>query len=240
MSDFALQKLTEEDLRERSIGGDELATGELLGRFEGYAIVMAQSNPIPGIPREDVIQEIRIAVHGAIREFNPLLSIPFGAYAKMVARARLNNLRRDQARHKRATLDRAESLDAPPPHSSDDAGSATLGETIAAPGDAYQTAMTRADMRAALPLSPAGGDLDTLLAFVDRQGLDAVVDAFYLEPRSGRGQHLSRTETKIALAYIDQVPPAQIAVELRMTAKQLDNHRRRVMTKLAGRLRSHD
>lgn len=217
--------------------GSAPATEELLRRYKGYSAYLARQAPIPGVPFEDAAQEALIAIHEAIRQYNPHFGIPFAPFAKKAAQMRLYNVRRDQARLKRVTLDRAQSFDARP--SGDDSG-ATLSDTLAAEGDAFQTALARADMRAALPLAREAGDLDTVLAIIDRHGIDVVVEKYYLEPRARREHHLSRTETKIALAYIDQVPPAEIARELRLTVKQVDNGRRRFMQKLAMLLRHQD
>lgn len=236
-----LNDLTEEDLVTLSVQGNSLATDELLRRFEGYAIAHASRYPVPGMGPEDTAQEILIAIHGAISNYDPLRAIPFAAWAKTVAKARVTDLRRYQGRDKRVALDRAESFDASLNHHGDDSSPTTLADVVPAAGDAYSSADVRADMRAALPLSAAGGDLDALLAIVDREGLDAVVDAFYLEPAERRRQaHLSRSETKIALAYIDQIPASEIAAQLKWSAKKVENARRRVMVKLAKRLHPGD
>lgn len=119
----------DEVLAQRAKDGDDAAMETLLCAFEGRIRGIATPYFMPGADREDVLQEGRIGLMKAVRDYNAVMSVSFRYFAEMCIRRNIITTIKKSTRLKHQALNFAQSLDKP---LKDDADSAlSLNDTLA-------------------------------------------------------------------------------------------------------------
>lgn len=113
------------DLVLRAAAGDELAFARIVHQLDGLVTSVSRRFFAPGLDRDDLMQEARIALHSAVRSWNGRGS--FTGFAVLVLERRLGTAVKAAKRAKHQTLNESLSLATP-------AGAVTLADALAAPG----------------------------------------------------------------------------------------------------------
>lgn len=123
------QSEADEVLAQRAKDGDAAAMETLLRAFEHRIRGIATPFFMPGAERDDVLQEGRIGLMKAVRDYNASVSVSFRYFADMCIRRNIITTIKKSTRQKHLALNFAQSLDKPLYDSGDDG--LTLHETIA-------------------------------------------------------------------------------------------------------------
>jgi RNA polymerase sporulation-specific sigma factor len=94
-------------------GGDRLAEAQVLDLYEPMVRRIAGSLYLPGGEREDLAQEARLGILGAIRAWDPSRSVPFRCFAWLCALREANTAVNAARAAKHQPLNRARSLHHP-------------------------------------------------------------------------------------------------------------------------------
>jgi RNA polymerase sigma factor (sigma-70 family) len=216
---------------------DGRAVEELLRRYEPLVrAVVARVRPPYGCDRDELAQDARLGLLGAIRSWQPDRG-PFGAFAARRARARvLNALDRAGAR-KHQVLSRAVSLD----RSSRSTSTADLGDEMRAPLYDLIASTSRLDQPVAGLL--AREELDRVLAALpaltarERAALTGVLNGNQPAPRPRRQTvRQTRTARRSSDRRSNQVDGQQV----RQAAGELVGHQHPVIRCRRGRSGQRD
>lgn len=99
--------MTDVQLVARAQAGDRDAAGELVARFESFVRNLAANFYLPGADRDDVLQEARVALLQAVKNFDPAAGTPFRGFVALVVRRQLASAVIHARRDKRRTVDEA-------------------------------------------------------------------------------------------------------------------------------------
>jgi RNA polymerase sporulation-specific sigma factor len=125
----AFTPLWEQRLIRAAKRGDRLAEGRLLELYEPMVRRIAGSLYLPGGEREDLAQEARLGILGAIRAWDPSRSVPFRCFAWLCALREANTAVNAARAAKHQPLNHARSLHRPLGEDG-----ASLEETLVATG----------------------------------------------------------------------------------------------------------
>ena len=111
ISDF--EGFTDEELIEKSRGGDDLALDVLISRYIGLVRQKAFHFFLVGADKEDLHQEGLIGLFKATRDYNPDLSVPFKSFAETCIKRQLATAIKAATRLKHSPLNNSVSLNRP-------------------------------------------------------------------------------------------------------------------------------
>lgn len=94
----------DEELVRRVRAGSDSACVELLNRYAGVARARATTYYLAGADREDLLQEARIGLYKAIRDFDPARRVPFAAFADLCVTRQVISAVQAASRHKHGPL----------------------------------------------------------------------------------------------------------------------------------------
>ncbi len=110
--DQQIRRMTEEEIIRQAKRGCRLATEHLLRKYQGLVEAKARNYFLLGAEREDVIQEGRIGLYKAIRDFSTQSVGGFRSFAAMCVTRQIISAVKCASRHKHAALNRYISMDA--------------------------------------------------------------------------------------------------------------------------------
>lgn len=95
---------SDEELVLRARAGSDAAYTELLDRYAGVAGARARAYYLAGADREDLLQEARIGLYKAVRDFDPARRTPFAAFADLCVTRQVISAVQAASRHKHGPL----------------------------------------------------------------------------------------------------------------------------------------
>ncbi|HVM36448.1 MAG TPA: RNA polymerase sporulation sigma factor SigH [Actinomycetota bacterium] len=102
--------ISDEDLVERAVTGDDRAIEVLLGRYRHYARAKARSYFLAGGDKEDIVQEGMIGLYKAIRDFQRQHNVAFRAFAELCITRQIISAIKAATRYKHLPLNSYVSL----------------------------------------------------------------------------------------------------------------------------------
>ena len=112
-TDQQFGRMSEREIIRRAKGGCRSATEFLLRKYQGLVECKARNYFLMGADWEDVIQEGRIGLYKAIRDFSAHNLGGFRNFAAMCVTRQIISAVKGASRHKHAVLNRYVSIDAP-------------------------------------------------------------------------------------------------------------------------------
>lgn len=214
-------QMTDEGLVAAYVAGDGRSFEVLWSRYQATVNSVSRRFFAHGYDEQDIAQEAAALFMVAISKFDPSRGVPFGAFATNVIQARLKSFIRDQQATKRRPTGKLVSTDVDDPD--------TL-LPVENPDGEFGRVDVAIDVRTALPIDPAAGDLDAVLDQVAEIGVETVVARFYQPATNGAA--FSSDETTAMLLMIDGEGMSAIAATLQWDKKKVDNTMQRVRKKL--------
>ena len=128
-ADQQLRRMNEMEVIRRAKGGCRSATEFLLRKYQSLVETKARSYFLMGADREDVIQEGRIGLFKAIRDYSVHSLGGFRSFAAMCVTRQIISAVKCASRHKHTALNRYVSVDA---YAGDEEDEGTLRDVLAA------------------------------------------------------------------------------------------------------------
>lgn len=111
-ADRQLRRMSDDELIRRAKGGCRSATEFLLRKYQGLVESKARNYFLMGAEREDVLQEGRIGLYKAIRDFSAQRLGGFRSFAALCVTRQIISAVKGANRHKHAALNRYISMEA--------------------------------------------------------------------------------------------------------------------------------
>ncbi|MCY0885439.1 MAG: RNA polymerase sporulation sigma factor SigH [Firmicutes bacterium] len=200
-------RVPDEELVDRARNGDSGAWEVLLARYQPLVRARARHYYLPGAEHEDLIQEGRIGLYKAIRDFNPGRSPAFRTFADLCVTRQILAAVKQAARLKHVPLNSSVSLDTP----LTPAGEGAVRTLLDVLGGSNGLAGS-----------------DPLDQMVEEEELEAIATLL-----AGR---LTDLEWRVLMDHISGISRPEIARRIHGSPKMVDNALQRVKRKLLASL----
>ena len=218
--DEDLSNCTDEELVEKSRGGDSAAADLVMERYKGMVRGLSRTMYLQGADEEDLIQEGMIGLFQALRDYDPQKEASFKTFAALCVRRNLYSAVEAASRRKHEPLNTALSYDAVLPETSP-AGSAGVME----PGTGEES--TPGAARTVLDVLASPAD-DPETSYISEESLYDMETAIRKE--------LSPLEKQVYELYLSGMNYHDIAARLSREPKSIDNALQRIRRKVRGLL----